>query len=67
MFITALGAIIAFFFSVGAMIGAMITMYSAVANRKREIGTLRALGFAQGRDHDRRSCSSRWCSRCSAA
>ena len=29
------------------MIGAMITMYSAVANRKREIGTLRALGFSK--------------------
>ena len=32
-------------FSIGAMIGAMITMYAAVANRGREIGTLRALGF----------------------
>jgi ABC-type antimicrobial peptide transport system permease subunit len=32
-------------FSIGAMIGAMITMYSAVANRTGEIGTLRALGF----------------------
>ena len=29
----------------GAMIGAMITMYAAVANRTVEIGTLRALGF----------------------
>ena len=27
------------------MIGAMITMYAAVANRIAEIGTLRALGF----------------------
>jgi ABC-type antimicrobial peptide transport system permease subunit len=27
------------------MIGAMITMYAAVANRVSEIGTLRALGF----------------------
>ena len=27
------------------MIGAMITMYAAVANRTQEIGTLRALGF----------------------
>jgi ABC-type antimicrobial peptide transport system permease subunit len=27
------------------MIGAMITMYAAVANRTVEIGTLRALGF----------------------
>ena len=32
-------------FSIGAMIGAMITMYAAVANRTAEIGTLRALGF----------------------
>ena len=42
-----MGGTIAFFFSLGAMIGAMITMYSAVANRKREIGTLRALGFGK--------------------
>jgi hypothetical protein len=32
-------------FSLGAIIGAMITMYAAVANRTGEIGTLRALGF----------------------
>jgi putative ABC transport system permease protein len=48
IFITALGAIIAFFFSIGAMIGAMITMYSAVAQRSKEVGTLRALGFSRG-------------------
>lgn len=47
LFITSLGTIVAFFFAIGAMIGAMITMYSAVANRKREIGTLRALGFGK--------------------
>lgn len=47
-FIVGMGGVIALFFSVGAMIGAMITMYSAVANRKREIGTLRALGFGKG-------------------
>jgi putative ABC transport system permease protein len=35
------------FFSIGAMIGAMITMYAAVQNRKREIGTMRALGFSR--------------------
>lgn len=45
--VTFLGTAIVFFFSVGAMIGAMITMYGAVANRKREIGTLRALGFGR--------------------
>ncbi|WP_394822056.1 ABC transporter permease [Pendulispora albinea] len=43
--LSGLGSIIAFFFAIGAMIGAMITMYAAVANRQREIGTLRALGF----------------------
>lgn len=46
-FITALGIIIAVFFSIGAMIGAMITMYGTVANRKSEIGVLRALGFSR--------------------
>jgi len=44
-FIKVLGLIVTLIFSVGAMIGAMITMYAAVANRTREIGTLRALGF----------------------
>jgi putative ABC transport system permease protein len=46
-FVQFLGQAIVFFFSVGAMIGAMITMYAAVANRGREIGTLRALGFSR--------------------
>lgn len=46
-FILGMGGTIAFFFALGAMIGAMITMYSAVANRRREIGTLRALGFGK--------------------
>lgn len=45
IFISALGIFITVFFSVGAIIGAMITMYAAVANRTVEIGTLRALGF----------------------
>jgi putative ABC transport system permease protein len=47
LFITSLGTTIAFFFALGAMIGAMITMYAAVAQRKREIGCLRALGFGK--------------------
>jgi putative ABC transport system permease protein len=47
VFITAMGIIIAVFFSIGAMIGAMITMYGTVANRKSEIGVLRALGFSR--------------------
>jgi ABC-type antimicrobial peptide transport system permease subunit len=45
LFIQVLGITITVIFSVGAMIGAMITMYAAVANRTTEIGTLRALGF----------------------
>ena len=44
-FIKILGLVITIIFSFGAMIGAMITMYAAVANRTVEIGTLRALGF----------------------
>jgi putative ABC transport system permease protein len=44
-FIRILGLIVTIIFSVGAMIGAMITMYAAVANRTVEVGTLRALGF----------------------
>jgi putative ABC transport system permease protein len=45
IFVGAMGTLISVFFSMGAMVGAMITMYAAVANRQREIGTLRALGF----------------------
>jgi ABC-type lipoprotein release transport system permease subunit len=45
MFIKVLGLIVTIIFSVGATIGAMITMYAAVANRTVEIGTLRAIGF----------------------
>jgi putative ABC transport system permease protein len=44
-FIKILGQIISTVFSLGAIIGAMITMYAAVANRTREIATMRALGF----------------------
>jgi putative ABC transport system permease protein len=44
-FISALGTVLSVIFSLGAMIGAAITMYSAVATRTAEIGTLRALGF----------------------
>ena len=44
-FISILGMILSAIFSIGAMIGAMITMYAAVSNRTGEIGTLRALGF----------------------
>ena len=44
-FITLLGMALSVIFSLGAMIGATITMYAAVATRTGEIGTLRALGF----------------------
>jgi putative ABC transport system permease protein len=44
-FINVLGLTLSIIFSVGATIGAMITMYASVANRVGEIGTLRALGF----------------------
>ncbi len=48
-FLRILGISLTIIFSIGAIIGAMITMYSAVANRTAEIGTIRALGY-QRRD-----------------
>jgi putative ABC transport system permease protein len=47
-FLRILGMALTVIFSLGAVIGAMITMYAAVANRVVEIGTLRALGFGKG-------------------
>ena len=47
-FINVLGLTLSVIFSIGAMIGAMITMYASVASRVGEIGTLRALGFRRG-------------------
>jgi ABC-type lipoprotein release transport system permease subunit len=44
-FLRILGLSLTIIFSIGAILGAMITMYTAVANRVGEIGTLRALGF----------------------
>jgi ABC-type antimicrobial peptide transport system permease subunit len=44
-FLRILGMSLTVIFSLGAIIGAMITMYGAVATRTGEIGTLRALGF----------------------
>jgi len=44
-FLRILGTALTVIFSLGAIIGAMITMYSAVATRTGEIGTMRALGF----------------------
>lgn len=46
-FLTIFGTIIAVLFAFAAMVGAAITMNGAVANRTREIGTLRALGFSR--------------------
>lgn len=46
-FIRVLGIFITVIFSFGATIGATITMYSAVANRTVEIGTMRSLGFSR--------------------
>jgi len=46
-FIRILGIFITIIFSFGATIGAMITMYAAVANRTIEIGTMRSLGFSR--------------------
>lgn len=37
--------IVTFFMILGATLGAMNTMFSAVASRKRELATMRALGF----------------------
>jgi putative ABC transport system permease protein len=45
--IVVVGVLVTVFFVLSAMIGAMITMYSAVGQRTREIGTLRALGFTR--------------------
>jgi len=44
-FISILGLALSVIFSIGAMIGATITMYASVASRTAEIGTLRALGY----------------------
>jgi putative ABC transport system permease protein len=46
-FLSGMGIAFAIMFSLAAMIGAAITMNGAVANRSREIGTLRALGFSR--------------------
>jgi putative ABC transport system permease protein len=47
-FIRILGLSLSIIFSVGAIVGAMITMFASVASRVGEIGTLRALGFRRG-------------------
>lgn len=44
-FIRVLGLFVALVFGLGAVLGAMITMYAQVAARTRELGALRAIGF----------------------
>ena len=46
--IQGLGSLIALLMGIGAVFGSLNTMYSAVSARKREIATLRALGFRAG-------------------
>jgi len=46
--IVVLGTLVASVMGVGAVFGALNTMYSAVAERSREIATMRALGFGSG-------------------
>ena len=46
-FVAGMGWVVSVFCAFGAMLGAMNTMFAAVAQRKREVGTLRALGFSK--------------------
>lgn len=46
--ITGLGTLVAVLMGIGALFGALNTMYTAVSSRTREIATLRALGFTAG-------------------
>jgi putative ABC transport system permease protein len=46
--ITTLGVLIASLMAIGAVFGALNTMYNSVSTRTREIATLRALGFGSG-------------------
>jgi putative ABC transport system permease protein len=46
--ITVLGTLIAAVMALGAVFGALNTMYSAVSERSREIAVLRAIGFGGG-------------------
>lgn len=45
LLITILGGLVAAIMAIGAVFGALNTMYSAVSERGREIATMRALGF----------------------
>lgn len=46
--VTLAGFLVAVFLSLGAIIGAMITMNASISQRRREIAVLRALGFEKG-------------------
>jgi putative ABC transport system permease protein len=46
--ITVLGGLVAAIMAIGAVFGALNTMYSAISERSREIATMRAIGFAGG-------------------
>lgn len=46
--IRVLGSLIALVMGIGAIFGALNTMYSAISERAREIATMRALGFGRG-------------------
>lgn len=46
--ISVLGTMVAIVMGIGAVFGALNTMYSAVSERGREIATMRALGFGRG-------------------
>lgn len=46
-FLKVFGTLIAVLLTIGAMFAAANTMFGAVANRTREIGTMRALGFSR--------------------
>jgi ABC-type antimicrobial peptide transport system permease subunit len=48
-FISGLGSIVVAIFSFGAMLGAAMTLYGAVSQRRRELAVMRAIGF--GRAH----------------
>jgi ABC-type antimicrobial peptide transport system permease subunit len=45
--ISILGGMVTIIMSVGAVVGAMNTMYAAVGSRAREVATMRALGFGR--------------------
>jgi putative ABC transport system permease protein len=46
--IRVLGFIVAVVMGIGAVFGALNTMYSSIASRSREIATIRAVGFSEG-------------------